>query len=159
MTDWYELGKNKHGEPLPPVTKPKLRLTPTQIKVLSLFIDNKIIDLQSAKSMLAMLELYKKSWPKDNFTEAKMSRDLANLAKNWFLSSDKGAAITLSDLEQSFMRTKTLYCQSQKVQNGELTADADRFVMLNGKYIASEKTRAKAKERELRKAKKNDTLA
>lgn len=150
---FWQPGRNKYGDPLPELREPKKRLSVTQANVLALFISNKIDSLRNARDMQHMLSLYRHAWPADNFTEAKMSRDLANLKKNWFLSADKGAPMILSEIEQSYMRKKTLYWLSDRHIKGELATDADRWVILNGEYIASEKVRKRTK---LRGAKKTN---
>ncbi len=99
-----------------------------------------------------MLELYREKWPKDNFIESKMSRDLAKLKKHWFLSADKGPPMILSEIEQRYMRKKTLYWLSDKHIRGEISTDGDRWVILNGEYIATEKVRKRTKLREVRRA-------
>ncbi|WP_415282926.1 hypothetical protein [Candidatus Nitrososphaera sp. FF02] len=149
---FWQPGRNKYGDPIPELEEPKKRLSVTEAKVLALFIANKIDNLQKAVDMKRMLELYREKWPKDNFIESKMSRDLAKLKKHWFLSADKGPPMILSEIEQRYMRKKTLYWLSDKHIRGEISTDGDRWVILNGEYIATEKVRKRTKLREVRRA-------
>jgi len=128
----------------------KARLTATQAKVLQLFKTN-----GTPKIMIEALAEYVAAWPEDRFTEAKMSRDLKELKQNGFLVSTVAVPNLLSRQTQSYgykPKKKMIFELSSNAKSGEIVIDANRWVVLNGRYIEfDESKRRKVEERDRRK--------
>ncbi len=150
MPHWYKAGTGRNGTVVKPLSRPKARLTATQVKVLQLFlVDDK------PKTMLDALATYNVAWPSDEFTTTKMSRDLKELKQDDFLVSKVTCPSLVNKHERSYVFTekkKMVFWLSEQAKTGKIAVDANRWVLLDGCYIAPETTRRRTETREKRKA-------
>jgi hypothetical protein len=73
-----------------------------------------------------------------------MSRDLKELRQDGFLDAKKAVPVRTSRVERSYAYTnhkKTIFFLSENAKTGKLSIDADRWVLVNGAYIASARER------------------
>jgi hypothetical protein len=96
------------------------------------------------KTMLDALAEYVIQWPEDEFTTSKMSRDLKELRQDGFLDAKKAVPVRTSRVERSYAypnHKKTIFFLSEIAKTAKLAIDSDRWVMLNGVYLASARER------------------
>ena len=137
-------GYSKNGTPLPVQTMPKQRLSAKEVKVLRLLNDG-----DKSMTMLETLKVAKKTYKDDHFTEALMSQHLKELKAAGFLESTVTRPSMLSRPEKAFTtKKKAVFCLSQKAKTGTLAVDSNRWVMVNGVYVAPFTLRQKTEQRE-----------
>lgn len=143
-------------------TTPKERLSKTEVKVLELFSLHNIDSEEKGQTMQQILAFYAGKWLNANFDGQKMSRDLKILKDNKFLQTAKGQPVMIDRSQQSYTwpkGKKARFWLSKQVLNSEILIDDDRWIMVNGVYIASEVKRARAKAREKAQSEEeNDTI-
>ncbi len=141
--EWYAKGRTKYGDELKQRIL-KDRLSIIEVDLLTLFRKYKLESRSKAKSMLQMLSLYEREWPDRYFTTSLMSRYLQSLKDNWFLDYAKGLVVMTDKSEERYKPIrKALYWLSKKAKDETITVDKDRWIMINGEYVADEKTRAR----------------
>jgi hypothetical protein len=131
MTSWQV-------RPLPQVAI-KNRLTQIQMRMLSLFTDNKITETESGLRSGRVSYLYSEIWPQDNLTFNTCEPNLKELVDCLFLTSGR---------VKLWGHYFTRYWLSESVQNGKLKHDENGWLIVNDKYLAPDKTRLKINAKE-----------
>jgi hypothetical protein len=106
------------------------------------------------RSMLDALVEYRANWPGEDFSEAKMSRDLKELKADGFLDAKLARPKLRSKHELSYVfakRSKMTFSLSENAKAGKLGIDANRWVIVDGSYVAPEMTRQRVEAREKQK--------
>jgi len=146
---WRPLGYTKDGKPKPPRTKPKRQLSERETRVLCILENDKIDSAEKSLTMREVYARYLKKWPEDDYGHNLCSDNLEKLQQSWFVTMLPATqALVNRSTEAIRPIKKARFYLSEMALSGALKIDTSRWVILNGDYIASEKTRKRKDQRQ-----------
>lgn len=149
MTDLkhYRVGFIKSGEVKPARTKPKRRLSEYEARILRILQMYKANDPETSLSMLDILAKYRDIWPDDvKYYQGLCSDNLRKLQQNLFVKMVPARNATVNKATEAIRPTrKAKFYLSEIAKSDEITIDSYNWVILYGKYIATEKYRDRTK--------------